>query len=73
MNSQYKASLIRDNKRYIVWPDASSKNPKVLTTEDWISLIGSTALFARKFDDMVDSEITTHVLENVQDRVPDQV
>ena len=56
MDSPYKDSVVNRNYRYIDWPPKASR-PKVLTTEDFDSLISSDNLFARKFDINKDENI----------------
>lgn len=67
----YKQTLLRNNSfaaysydsdftksilRYICFPKGKA-NPKVLTIEDYDNIMSSGALFARKFDERVDSEV----------------
>jgi hypothetical protein len=56
MNSSYASSVTNDDMRAITWP-ANSYRPKVYTMEDLPELLQSRALFARKFDADIDSEI----------------
>jgi hypothetical protein len=46
-----------DNARFIRWGPLKANNPDVLTTDDLDALISSGAMFARKFDEMVDSAV----------------
>lgn len=80
MNTDYKGTIVNDDKRAIIWiPDANinlnSKTltksdtksliasgkiklrPKTFTVKDMPFLLKSKSLFARKFDELVDSEI----------------
>jgi hypothetical protein len=56
MNSPFQADVINNNLRHIVW-EGASPNPKIFTIADLDLLKGSNRLFARKFDQNVDSEI----------------
>jgi len=48
-NSPFKNSMVNNNLRYIDWSEGKP-SPKTLVEEDFIKLIKSDALFARKFD-----------------------
>jgi hypothetical protein len=54
MNSEFKQTVINDNKRSIEWGD---KCVKILTSDDCEQLISGNAFFARKFDITKDSLI----------------
>lgn len=60
-DSKFKKNIVQDIKRYIDWSDHGSGlnkgNPNILKLEDYDKIIASDALFARKFDPKVDSEI----------------
>ena|ERR1051326_1273282 len=55
MNSPLADSIVRDNKRLIMWQ--GGPNPKTLTMDDWPMVQTSPAWFARKFDDRADPRI----------------
>jgi len=57
LNSDYSKSIVNDNRRLIVWAPISriKKRPRVLTHADIPLISSSTDLFARKFDETVDS------------------
>ncbi len=59
MNTSYRGSIVNDDKRAIIWiPDGDIKlRPKTFTAKDTRFLLASDALFARKFDETVDSTI----------------
>ncbi|MFD2741779.1 MULTISPECIES: beta-1,6-N-acetylglucosaminyltransferase [Sphingobacterium] len=59
MNTSFDGILINDDKRAIIWiPDGVIKlRPKTFTTDDYDFLNKGDNLFARKFDDNVDSNI----------------
>ncbi len=69
MNTSYRGSIVNDDKRAIIWiPDGDIKlRPKTFTAKDTKFLLASDALFARKFDETVDSTI----FDIVGVRVPD--
>jgi hypothetical protein len=55
MNSSLRETLVPENYRKIVW--AGGSHPRTFTVEDTDQLLTSTAHFARKFDETIDSEI----------------
>lgn len=55
MNSKFKSSVVNDNKRMVSWN--SDKGVKIIRESDYDTLIQSTNIFARKFDETVDSKI----------------
>lgn len=59
MNTSFNGKIINDDKRAIIWiPDGDIKlRPKTLTKDDIDFLLTGDNLFARKFDDNVDSNI----------------
>ncbi len=59
MNTSYSGTIVNDDKRAIIWiPDGDIKlRPKTFTANDPEFLLASDALFARKFDETVDSTI----------------
>lgn len=68
MNSKFDRSVVNDNLRYIDWSKViwekdiwivNPPHPKTLTTDDLPSLVSSSKLFARKFEDTTD----VHVLD----------
>jgi len=68
MNTTFNGALVDDDKRAIIWiPDGDIKlRPKTFTKEDFNFLQLGENLFARKFDDNVDSgiidQMKTHYL-----------
>jgi hypothetical protein len=54
LNSPFKNRVRNDNLRYIIWKDLKSGSPAILRVEDYPDLLGSSKLFARKFDITVD-------------------
>ncbi len=59
MNTSYSGTIVNDDKRAIIWiPDGDIKlRPKTFMANDAKFLLASDALFARKFDETVDSTI----------------
>jgi hypothetical protein len=59
MNTSFDGVLINDDKRAIIWiPDGDIKlRPKTFTEDDVKFLLEGDNLFARKFDDNIDSNI----------------
>jgi hypothetical protein len=59
MNTSFDGKLINDDKRAIIWiPDGDIKlRPKTFTEDDIKFLLEGSNLFARKFDDNIDSKI----------------
>jgi hypothetical protein len=55
MNSELRDTVENDDLRYLDW--SREPAPAVLTRADLPELLSATALFARKFDETVDSEI----------------
>jgi hypothetical protein len=60
MNSDFKDSLINDNKRFIVFKD-NEANPKIFQISDAETLIKSQKFFARKFSMQTDSLILDYL------------
>lgn len=60
-NSQFKSNIINNNYRYIDWSDhiagKNKGNPNTLTKKDYSKIINSDKLFARKFDETIDTKI----------------
>jgi hypothetical protein len=54
MNSKFRQKTINNNLRFIDWSEGQP-HPKLLTKEDFLRLNESKALFARKFDQNIDS------------------
>ena len=50
-------SIENSEKRFTIWPKANSAHPKILGKNDLQAILGSDDLFARKFDENVDTEI----------------
>lgn len=71
MNTSYKGDIVSDDKRTIDWvPDGKIKlRPRNFTNRDAAFLINSEGLFARKFDESVNSEIF-NILESHISSVP---
>ncbi|NLG10892.1 MAG: beta-1,6-N-acetylglucosaminyltransferase [Coriobacteriaceae bacterium] len=57
-------TIVSDCLRYIDWT-AGGNHPKILVMDDLLKLESSTALFARKFDSMVDEQIVHAVYEKL--------
>ncbi len=50
-------SIENSEKRFTIWPKANSAHPKILDKNDLQAILASDDLFARKFDENVDTEI----------------
>lgn len=50
-------SIGNSEKRFTIWPKADSAHPKILGKTDLDAIMASDDLFARKFDENVDTEI----------------
>jgi hypothetical protein len=68
MNTDNGFSIINDDKRAIIWiPDGNIKlRPKTMMEADLDFLLSGNNLFARKFDESVDSEIITRLEYSLQ-------
>jgi hypothetical protein len=55
LSSEHAGSIVNENLRYIDWQ--ATPAPKILTIADVPAMLASGALFARKFDTLVDSEV----------------
>ncbi|MBE8712667.1 beta-1,6-N-acetylglucosaminyltransferase [Sphingobacterium hungaricum] len=69
MNSSFDGALINDDKRAIIWiPDGLIKlRPKTFSNEDLTYLLNSNSLFARKFDDNIDSNIINKLMFHINE------
>ena len=56
-NSPLADLIINDNLRWIDFPHSASPNPRTIVAADFDRLVSSEKLFARKFDEAVDSAI----------------
>ncbi|PWS33766.1 beta-1,6-N-acetylglucosaminyltransferase [Pedobacter paludis] len=56
MNSKINNQIVNNNLRFITWQDGLA-NPRVLISADFEAIKKSDKLFARKFDDTIDSKI----------------
>ncbi len=68
MNSPFRTTNIGNNKREIIWSGAPS--PRTLTMADSERLLSSSAFFARKFDERVDSGVLKLLASRVGARLP---
>jgi hypothetical protein len=59
-NSPFKNQMVNDNLRYIDW-SAGGASPKTFTIIDTDDLLNSRKLFARKFDEKIDTTIMNHL------------
>jgi Core-2/I-Branching enzyme len=57
MSSPLAQRIAAANLTFSAWTPTSGPHPKVLTTEDFGTLLASSKLFARKFDAAVDARI----------------
>jgi hypothetical protein len=68
MNTNYKATIVNDDKRTIVWVPAGTikLRPRDFTSKDAEFLLASQGLFARKFDETVDAGILSILESNLR-------
>ena len=64
IKSSFKNTVIKDTLREIQWDGLP--NPKKYTIEDYDMLKQSHALFARKFDSIIDQEIIEKIYEDIK-------
>ncbi len=57
MNSDLRETVVNDELRYIDWEPVEGPPPKILRIDDLPRLRSSGKLFARKFDERVDSDV----------------
>ena len=69
MNSLYRNSLAQHYGREIIWP-RDTPSPKILGMEDYERLSASPALFARKFDELVDRQVLVSLARDHGYQVP---
>lgn len=60
-----RANIANDNLRFMRWKDESIAHPEILSVSDVESISDSEALFARKFDPEVDSEVINVIDDKV--------
>jgi hypothetical protein len=67
MNTNYKATIVNDDKRTIVWVPAGTikLRPRDFISKDAEFLLASQGLFARKFDETVDAGILSILESNL--------
>lgn len=58
-------SIENSEKRFTIWPKANSAHPKILDKNDLQAIMVSDDLFARKFDENVDTEIMDLIDEEI--------
>jgi len=67
VNPLHGLQIVNDSLRYLNW-DYTPGFPKSLGEEDFEDIIGSNAMFARKFDETIDNRVIemiyTHIEEN---------
>ena len=57
LNSPLRHTVINDDLRFIKWPVEHARSPRILHRENFNELIGTSKLFARKFDASQDGEV----------------
>ncbi|MCB5184290.1 beta-1,6-N-acetylglucosaminyltransferase [Methylobacillus gramineus] len=69
MNTSYSANIVNDDKRAIDWvPMGTIKlRPREFTTNDASALLASKHLFARKFDETIDTNILDIIEQHLKD------
>ncbi|RZJ76614.1 MAG: hypothetical protein EOO47_18375, partial [Flavobacterium sp.] len=55
-------------KHFIIWPNKQSAHPKILDNSDFDAIKLSGHLFARKFDEHIDSKILDLIDRNILDK-----
>jgi hypothetical protein len=60
-------NIINDDLRYVDW-ETGPGYPRILQEEDYEKIIGSKALFARKFDENMDKEIMEKIYEKIGEK-----
>jgi hypothetical protein len=70
LNSSHRSTIVNDNHRYIDWsrPDES---PAVMRLDDLDRMLKSNKLFARKFDETIESEILDTIDKVITSRAQD--
>ncbi|MNN84813.1 hypothetical protein D3C81_2020190 [compost metagenome] len=63
LNSEFKDTHMNNNYRYFQMQRSEEVflRPRIVNSSDWQALFKSEALFARKFDDSVDSQILSMI------------
>lgn len=64
-DERLRKSVSTDNKRLILWAKPNSAHPNTLRLADFAVIKSSDALFARKFDPAVDTEILDKIDEEI--------
>jgi hypothetical protein len=70
MSSPFRDRVIRDDKRFGLWSQDRTGHA-VLTRNDFDALRRSSALFCRKFDETVDTEVLLRMAELTRSPTPD--
>lgn len=65
MNSEFRETVINDDLRQINWSE-DKPNPRIYTIDDYDELMQSSKLFARKFDEVVDTQILSILESKIQ-------
>jgi hypothetical protein len=66
MNSPFRASVVADSKRLMLWLREGASNPLVLTMRDWDKITFPNYFFARKFDPAIDKEVIVKLADRVR-------
>ena len=61
MNSHLRPRIVQDNLRYIDW--SGEVRPKVLTADDFVKINESNAVFCRKVDSRISSELIDKIID----------
>lgn len=61
MNSRLRTRIVKDNLRYIDW--SGEVRPKVLTADDFVKINESNAVFCRKVDSRISSELIDKIID----------
>lgn len=59
------SSIQNSEKRFTIWEKANSAHPKILKSTDLEAILASADLFARKFEESLDSEILNLIDEQI--------
>ncbi len=67
LNSRYASRCVNSCLHFIDW-NAGTGSPRVLDMSDCEQLMASNKIFARKFDETVDSAIIDHIYERIAEK-----
>ena len=56
-NDIFGKTVVNDNKRYIYWPAKHGSSPAILDEDDFVNIITSNSIFARKVDPIISEKL----------------